>query len=84
MKYKISGDNLQLVTVELELGESVYGEAGAMVYMSLNMNMEAKMRGGLLKATGRKMAGEAIFLSLNSHPQAGRALLPSVVTHQGQ
>jgi len=63
MKYKISGDNLQLVTVELELGEKVYGEAGAMVYMSSNMNMEAKMRGGLLKAIGRKMAGETIFLT---------------------
>ena len=63
MKYKISGDNLQLVTVELEPGERVYGEAGAMVYMSSNMNMEAKMRGGLLKAIGRKMAGETIFLT---------------------
>ena len=63
MRYKISGDNLQLVTVELELGERVYGEAGAMVYMSSNMNMEAKMRGGLLKAIGRKMAGETIFLT---------------------
>jgi len=63
MRYKISGDNLQLVTVELNPGESVYGEAGAMVYMSSNMNMEAKMRGGLLKAIGRKMAGETIFLT---------------------
>ena len=63
MRYKISGDNLQLVTVELEPGERVYGEAGAMVYMSSNMNMEAKMRGGLLKAIGRKMAGETIFLT---------------------
>ena len=63
MKYKISGDNLQLVTVELNSGEKVYGEAGAMVYMSSNMNMEAKMRGGLLKAIGRKMAGETIFLT---------------------
>jgi len=49
--------------VELEPGERVYGEAGAMVYMSSNMNMEAKMRGGLLKAIGRKMAGETIFLT---------------------
>ena len=63
MKYKISGDNLQLVTVELEPGEKVYGEAGAMVYMSSNINMEAKMRGGLLKAIGRKMAGETMFLT---------------------
>jgi len=63
MKYKITGDNLQLVTVELSSGEKVYGEAGTMVYMSSNMNMEAKMRGGLLKAIGRKFAGETMFLT---------------------
>ncbi len=63
MKYKITGDNLQLVTVELSPGEKVYGEAGTMVYMSSNMSMEAKMRGGLLKAIGRKFAGETIFLT---------------------
>ena len=63
MKYKITGDNLQLVTVELSSGEKVYGEAGTMVYMSPNMNMEAKMKGGLLKAIGRKFAGETMFLT---------------------
>lgn len=63
MKYKITGDNLQVVTLELSSGERVYGEAGAMVYMSPNMTMEAKMRGGLRKAIGRKFAGETMFLT---------------------
>lgn len=63
MKYRITGDNLQLVTLELNPGEKVYGEAGTMVYMSANMQMEAKMRGGLLKAIGRKFAGETMFLT---------------------
>jgi len=63
MKYKITGNNLQLVTIELRSGEKVYGEAGTMVYMSSNMNMEARMRGGLLKAVGRKFAGETMFLT---------------------
>ncbi len=63
MEYKITGDNLQLVTVELNSGEKVYGEAGTMVYLSSNMNMEAKMKGGLLKAIGRKFAGETMFLT---------------------
>ena len=62
MKYKITGDNLQLVTVELNAGETMYGEAGTMVYMSSNMTMEAKMRGGLMKAIGRKFAGETMFV----------------------
>ena len=53
MKYKIVGDNLQLVIVELDPGEKIYAEAGSMVYMSANIRMEAKMRGGLLKGLGR-------------------------------
>ena len=63
MKYKISGDNLQLVTLEIEPNEKVYAEAGALVYMSNNINMEAKMRGGFLKGLGRTLAGETLFLT---------------------
>ncbi|UCF12899.1 MAG: TIGR00266 family protein [Thermoplasmatales archaeon] len=63
MKYKISGDNLQLVTLEIDPQEKIYAEAGALVYMSNNMNMEAKMRGGFLKGLGRTIAGETLFLT---------------------
>lgn len=63
MRYKITGDNLQIVTIELEPGEKVFGEAGSMVYMSPNMKMEAKARGGLLKAIGRKFMGETFFMT---------------------
>lgn len=63
MNYKITGDNLQLVTIEIEQGEKIYAEAGSMVYMSGNINMEAKMRGGFLKGIGRKIAGETMFLT---------------------
>jgi len=63
MEYKISGDNLQLVTLQIQPGEKVFAEAGTMVYMSGNINMEAKMRGGLLKGIGRKFMGETLFLT---------------------
>lgn len=63
MEYKISGDNLQLVTIQIQPGEKIYAEAGSMVYMSENVKMEAKMRGGLLKGIGRKFAGETMFLT---------------------
>lgn len=63
MKYKISGDNLQLVTLQIDPGEKIYAEAGSMVYQSGNIGMEAKMRGGFLKGLGRKFAGETIFLT---------------------
>lgn len=63
MKYKITGDNLQIVTIELEPGEKVYGEAGSMVFMSGNVNMEAKARGGFLEGLKRKMMGETFFMT---------------------
>ena len=63
MKYKITGDNLQIVTIELTPNEKIYAEAGAMVHMSGNMGMTAKARGGILKGLGRKMMGETFFLT---------------------
>jgi uncharacterized protein (TIGR00266 family) len=74
MEYTITGDNLQLVTVELNAGEKMYGEAGAMVYMSSNITLEAKMKGGLVKAIGRKFAGETMFLT-EFTPAGGEGLV---------
>jgi uncharacterized protein (TIGR00266 family) len=74
MEYKITGDNLQLVTLELKAGEKVYGEAGTMVYMSSNITMESKMKGGLMKAIGRKFAGETMFLT-EFTPAGGEGLV---------
>lgn len=63
MQYKITGDNLQIVTLEVNEGEKVYGEAGSMVYMSSNVEMEAKTRGGILKGLGRKLTSETFFMT---------------------
>jgi len=63
MKYKISGDNLQFVTLEISPGEMAYAEAGAMVYISGNMNMETKLQGGLFKGIKRKLAGESFMVT---------------------
>lgn len=63
MKYEITGDNLQIVTIHLGAGEMVYAEAGAMNHMSANMRMEAKMKGGLLGGIKRKFSGESLFLT---------------------
>lgn len=63
MKYTITGDNLQIVNVEIIPGELVYGEAGAMTYMSGNVSIEAKMKGGVFKGIKRKMTGESFFMT---------------------
>jgi len=71
--YKIIGDDLQLVEVELDPGETVIAEAGAMCYMEDNITFEAKMGDGssqedglfgkLLNAGKRALAGQSIFLT---------------------
>ncbi len=63
MKYTLIGDNLQFVTLEIEPGDKVYAEAGALVYMTGNINMDAKLQGGLLKGLKRTLAGESFMVT---------------------
>jgi len=63
MKYKIDGDNLQMVTIQLGPHDEVYGEAGSMKYMSGNVEMETKGKGGFMKGMKRKLSGESYFLT---------------------
>ena len=70
MNYKILGDNLQVVMVELNPGEKVYAEAGAMNHMSGNMVMEARAKGGLLGGLKRALMSESFFLT-EFTPQGG-------------
>lgn len=63
LKYKIVGDNLQMVVIELQPGEKVIAEAGALNHMSGNVEMETKARGGFFKGFKRLLAGESLFLT---------------------
>ncbi len=75
MKYKILGDNLQVVMVELNPGEKVYAEAGAMNHMSGNMIMEAKARGGIMAGLKRKFLLRESFFMTDFTPQGGTGLV---------
>lgn len=63
MEYVIEGDNLQMVILSLEDGEKVYGEAGAMVYMSGGMMMKPEVQGGLFGGIKRVVTGESFFVT---------------------
>ena len=62
MKYDLQGTTMQMLNVELQQGETVYSESGRLVYMSDNIGMETKARGGLWAGIKRKFAGESFFL----------------------
>ncbi|MFP4001110.1 MAG: TIGR00266 family protein [Thermoplasmata archaeon] len=63
MKYKIDGDNLEMVTIQLGPQDLIYGEAGTMAYMSDNVMMNTEAEGGFMKGLKRKMSGESFFMT---------------------
>lgn len=62
MQYRIEGTPLPVVICNVEPGETLITEKGAMSWMSPNMKMETNA-GGFGKAIGRMFYGESIFLN---------------------
>ena len=60
MKYEIKGEPLPVAICNLQPGESIICESGAMCWMSPNMQMET-VGGGAGKMLGRKFSGESMF-----------------------
>ena len=64
MKYEIQGETLPVVICQLEAGEKMICEGGAMSWMSPNMKMETTSNGGIGKSIGRALAGERMFQNI--------------------
>ncbi len=73
--YRIEGEDLQFVEVELDPGESVVAEAGALMYMTAGIQMETifgdgsgqgqkGLMGALLGAGKRILTGESLFMTV--------------------
>ena len=60
MKYTIEGAPLPIVICDLDAGETMISEKGAMSWMTPNMKMET-VGGGVGKMVGRMFSGEAMF-----------------------
>ena len=61
--YKIYGDDMQLVEIELDQGEGVRAEAGAMTYMEEDILMQTTTGGGLFSGFKRMVTGESFFIT---------------------
>jgi uncharacterized protein (TIGR00266 family) len=71
--YKVFGDDLQFVEIELDPGETVIAEAGMMMYMEDGIGFETKMGDGskpkasfldrLVSMGSRAFTGESLFLT---------------------
>jgi len=74
VEYEIIGDDLQFVKIELDPGEAVVGEAGAMMYIEDDIQMETifgdgsaqqgGLMGALMGAGKRLLMGESLFMTV--------------------
>ncbi len=55
--------SFSLAVIQLEGGSSFQAEAGAMVSMSANVELQSEMKGGLMGAFKRAVGGESAFVS---------------------
>jgi len=61
--YNIYGNDMQVVEIELDAGEGVRAEAGAMLYMEGGIEMQTSSGGGLFKGFKRMLTGESFFIT---------------------
>ncbi|OGO09912.1 MAG: TIGR00266 family protein [Chloroflexi bacterium RBG_13_68_17] len=63
INYKIYGDDLQLVEIELDPGEGVRAEVGTMAYLEDGIEMQTSTGGGLMSGLKRAVTGESFFIT---------------------
>jgi uncharacterized protein (TIGR00266 family) len=83
--YKLFGEDMQFVEIELDPGESVVAEAGSMMFKDATVTMETVFGDGshsgqgggfmdkLLSAGKRVITGESLFTTMFSNAGAGKA-----------
>jgi uncharacterized protein (TIGR00266 family) len=92
--YEIFGDDMQIVEIELDPGETVIAEAGAMNYMDDGITFEAKlgdgskpdegMLGKLLNVGKRVLTGESIFMTHFTNGGGGKKRVSFAAPYPGK
>jgi uncharacterized protein (TIGR00266 family) len=92
--YQIFGDDMQVVEVELDPGETVVAEAGAMNWMEDGITFETKLGDGsqpeaglmdkLLSAGKRAITGESLFMTHFSNSGSGKKRVAFAAPYPGK
>ena len=93
--FKIFGEDLQFVEIELDPGESVVAEAGAMMYMTQGIEMEtvfgdgsgqqqSGIMGALLGAGKRLLTGESLFMTVFTSRGPGKQRVAFAAPYPGR
>lgn len=93
LDYRIIGDDIQLVEIELDPGETVIAEAGSMMYMDNEIRFETKMGDGsnpnqslmgkLLSAGTRVLTGESLFVTHFTNQGQGKKKVAFAAPYPG-
>jgi len=92
--FKIVGDDIQLVEIELDPQETVIAEAGAMLYMEDGITFDTKLGDGstpnqglmgkLLSAGSRLLTGESIFMTHFTNSGYGKRKVAFAAPYPGK
>ena len=93
--YKIYGDDMQMVEVELDPGEVVIAEAGSMNWMEQGIDFEARMGDGSKPDTGffgklvdvgkRAITGESLFIThFTNHDERNKSRVTFAAPYPGK
>ncbi|NDE07210.1 MAG: AIM24 family protein, partial [Chloroflexi bacterium] len=92
--YRIVGDDMQLVEITLDPGETVIAEAGSMMYMDGDISFESKMGDGsnpgggfmgmLMGAGKRVLTGESLFMTHFTNSGRSRQRLAFAAPYPGK
>lgn len=94
LEYRIIGDDIQLVEIELDPRETVIAEAGSMMYMDNEIRFETKMGDGsdpnqglmskLLSAGTRVLTGESLFVTHFTNHSPGKQRVAFAAPYPGK
>jgi uncharacterized protein (TIGR00266 family) len=94
LDYRIIGDDIQLVEIELDPNETVIAEAGTMMYMDSQIRFETKMGDGsdpnqglmgkLLSAGTRVLTGESLFVTHFTNQGGGKQRVAFAAPYPGK
>ncbi len=92
--YEIVGNDMQMVIVELDPGETVIAEAGAMTYMEEGIQFETKMGDGsspdkgflskMMSVGKRAITGESLFMTHFTHTGVGKSHVAFAAPYPGK
>ena len=82
--YKIFGDDLQLVEIELDPNEGVQAEVGTMTYMEDGIEMQTSTGAGFLAGVKRVVTGESFFITTFINKKQGKRHVAFAAPYPGK